>query len=275
MNCGVFVMSSISARPQECGAPIGGSCAKVHGENPAVAIRASRIPLVPRLFRRRTVWLRTVWGTLLLSSIALTGLVLAARAVGGFLFINEPAHGRDGHGARVLVVEGWLDEDSLDDAAAAFRRGGYERIVTSGGPIDSWREESTAKTFAERAAGYLQRHGLADVPVAIAPSPPTEEDRTFLSAVVVRDWIRREGLTPNAIDVFSVGVHSRRSRAVYRLAFGPSVDVGMLAATPRSYDLTHWWRTSHGTKTVLDEALSLAWTTCCFWPPAPGAAGER
>ena len=230
---------------------------------------------MPRLFRRRTVWLPTVWGALLLSLIALAAIVLAARALGGFLFVNESSHGRDGRGAHVLVVEGWLDEDSLDDAAAAFRHGGYERIVTSGGPIDSWREERTAKTFAERAAGYLQRHGLADVPVGVAPAPPTEKDRTFLSAVVVRDWIRREGLTPDAIDVYSVGVHSRRSRAVYRLAFGPSVDVGMLAATPRTYDIAHWWRTSHGTKTVLDEALSLAFTTCCFRPPAPGSVEGR
>jgi hypothetical protein len=49
----------------------------------------------------------------------------------------------------------------------------------------------------------------------------------------------------------------------------------MLAATPRTYDLEHWWRTSQGTKTVLGEALSLAWTACCFWPPAPGAAANR
>ncbi len=226
---------------------------------------------MPALFRRRTVWLPTLPGTLLVFVIAATAIVLAARAAGFYLFVNEPAHGRDGRPARLLVVEGWLDEDALDDAAIAFRHGDYERIVTSGGPIDSWREGQTATHYAERAAGYLKHHGLADVPIAAASAPASAQDRTFLSAVVVRDWVRREGLNPDAIDVYSDGVHARRSRMVYRLAFGPSVAVGMLAATPRKYDLEHWWRTSQGAKTVLDESLSLVWTACCFWPPAPGS----
>lgn len=230
---------------------------------------------MPALFRRRTVSLPTLSGALLLLAIAATAFLLAARAAGFYLFVNEPAHGRDGRGARLLVVEGWLDENALDAAAAAFRQGRYERVVTSGGPIESWREGQTATNFAERAADYLKRHGLADVPVAAVPAPATEQDRTFLSAVVVRDWIRREGLNPDAIDVYSSGVHARRSRMVYRLTFGPSVEVGMLAAIPRSYDLEHWWRTSQGTKTVIDETMSLAWTACCFWPTATGSHDER
>ena len=228
-----------------------------------------------RLFRRRTVWLPTWWGTMLIAAIAATAIVVAARGAGRYLFVNEPAQGRDGRGARLLVVEGWLDEDALVDAAAAFRQGRYERVVTSGGPIESWRERQTATNYAERAADYLKRHGLADVPVSAASAPKSDQDRTFLSAVVVRDWIQREGLRPEAIDVYSAGVHARRSRMVYRLAFAPSIEVGMLAATPRNYDLGHWWRTSQGTKSVLDEALSLAWTTCCFWPPEAGPNDER
>jgi hypothetical protein len=231
--------------------------------------------LVPRLFRRRTIWLPTLSGTLLIVAIAAAVIVAAARSAGEYLFVNEPAHGRDGHGARLLVVEGWLDEDALVAAAAAFRQGRYERIVTSGGPIESWREGQTATNYAERAADYLRRYGLADVPVAAASAPASTQDRTFLSAVVVRDWIQREGLRPEAIDVYSSGVHARRSRMVYRLAFAPSVEVGMLAATPRNYDLEHWWQTSQGTKSVLDETLSLAWTACCFWPPEAGSHEER
>ena len=230
---------------------------------------------MPRLFRRRTVWLPTLFGTLLSIAVVAASVVVAARGAGGYLWVNESAHGRDGRGARLLVVEGWLDEDELGDAIAAFRRGGYERVVTSGGPIDGWHEGQAATNFADRAAGYLTRHGLADAPVAVASAPASAQDRSFLSAVVVRDWIRREGLTPDAIDVYSAGVHARRSRMVYRLAFGSPVEIGMLAATPRSYDLEHWWRTSQGTKAVLDEALSLAWTACCFWPPPPGSHEER
>ena len=197
---------------------------------------------MPRLFRRRTVWLPTLWGTLVFVAVAAVVIVVAARGAGAYLFVNEPAHGGDGRGARLLVVEGWLDETELGDAIATYRQGRYERVVTSGGPIDNWREGQTATNFAERAAGYLKRHGLADAPVAAASAPPSAQDRTFLSAVVVRDWIRHEGLKPDAIDLYSAGVHARRSRMVYRLAFGPSVEIGVLAATPRNYDLDHWWQ---------------------------------
>ena len=226
-------------------------------------------PRVPALFRRRTVWWPTLTGALVLLVIATLAIVLAARQAGEWLHVDEPAHGGDGRGARVLVVEGWLDEDALDAAVVAFREGRYERVVTSGGPIEGWREGQTASNFAERAAGYLKRHGLADVPVDAAPTPAIPQDRTFLSALVVRDWIRRRGLAADAIDIYSDSVHARRSRAVYRLAFGPNVEVGVRAARPRTYDLARWWRTSQGTKSVLDETISLTWTTCCFWPTVP------
>ena len=55
------------------------------------------------------------------------------------------------------------------------------------------------------------------------------------------------------------------------MAFGPGVEVGVLAAPPRRYDVERWWLTSEGAKTVLGELLSLAWTKCCFWPAAPTA----
>jgi hypothetical protein len=239
---------------------------------PAAPQGASR---VPSLFRRRHVWLPTLWGTLLLSALAAALATFALRHLGSYLAVDAPAAGRDGGGARTLVVEGWLDDDALDDAIAVVARGRYERVVTSGGPIESWREGPAWPDYAERAADYLRRHGVSRVPVTAAPAPKSAQDRSFLSAVVVRDWLRRQGGGVDAIDLFSAGVHARRSRLVYRLAFGPDVEVGVFAARPRRYPLERWWATSDGAKSVLDEAIGLAWTSCCFWPPAPGSHEER
>ena len=110
--------------------------------------------------------------------------------------------------------------------------------------------------------------------VAVA-APESAQDRTFLSAVVVRDWLRRQGDTIDAVDLFSGSVHARRSRLVFRMAFGPEVDVGVFAAAPRRYALERWWTTSEGVKAVLGEAISLAWTACCFAPPTPGSHEGR
>jgi hypothetical protein len=230
---------------------------------------------VPSLFRRRQVLLPTIWGTLLLSALFVALAALALRHLGGYLAPNEPATARDGGAVRTLVVEGWLDEESLDEATAVIARGRYERVVVSGGPIETWRDEYRFATYAERAADYLRRHGVGAIPVVAVAAPASAQDRTFLSAVVVRDWLRQNAVAADAIDLFSGGVHARRSRLVYRIAFGPEVAIGVFASSPRPYRLERWWSTSDGAKTTVGELLSLAWTKCCFWPGPPGSHEER
>ena len=229
---------------------------------------------MPALFRRRQVWLPTWQGALLLVVVVAAASLIALRHLASYLAAQDPATTRDGGGARTLIVEGWLDEDSLEAAIAVIGRSRYERVIVSGGPIDGWREGQSWPTYAERAADYLRRHGVASIPVVAVAAPESAQDRTFLSAVVVREWLRRQGGTIDAVDLFSGGVHARRSRLVFQMAFGPEVDVGVLAAAPRRYALERWWTTSDGVKAVLDEAISLAWTACCFAPP-PGSHEAR
>jgi hypothetical protein len=231
---------------------------------------------VPTLFRRRHVWLPTLWGiVVLLGAFAAIAVALVANAP-TFLAVTEPARGATGNGARILIVEGWLEDRELDQAVVVFRSGHYERIVTTGGPMGSWVGVSLPwKTYAERAARYLAAHGLADAKIDPVPAPPSAQDRTFLSAVVVRDWAARQQVRLDAVDLFSVGVHARRSRMMFRAAFGPPVEVGVISAQPVYYDPQHWWKTSSGAKLVLGESISLVWTACCFWPPAVGSYEER
>lgn len=228
---------------------------------------------MPALFCQRQVWLPTAWGLLILVLAAAAMAALLATQANRFLAISEPVRQPDGRGARVLVIEGWIGEPDLDQAVQMFRRGGYERIVTSGGPIPSF---STFATYADRAADYLRRHpGLRGVAVDAVPSPATRQDRTFASAVWVRDWAARTGVRMDSLDVLTHDVHARRTRAVFRLAFGPQVPVGVIATPALEVDMVHWWTNSHAFKSTLGETLSLAWTTCCFWPAASGSHEER
>ena len=231
---------------------------------------------MPALFHRRHVWLPTVWGAVLgLVALAAIAVALIANAP-GYLAVTEPARGANGKGARVLIVEGWMDDRELDQAVAVFRRGHYERIVTTGGPIETWVGLPVPwKDYAERGARYLAAHGLADATIDAVPAPASAQDRTFLSAVVVRDWAARRQVRLDAVDLLSVGVHARRSRMMFRAAFGPGVEVGVIAARPTFHDTQRWWKTSGGAKVVLGESISLAWTACCFWPPAVGSREER
>ena len=98
---------------------------------------------------------------------------------------------------------------------------------------------------------------------------------SFLGAVMVREWAKRSGLTFKSLDVFSSGAHARRSRLLYRLAFGPTVEVGVFAARSSDYDANAWWRTSAGVRDVLEQAIGLLWVKCFFRPPPPGSHEER
>jgi hypothetical protein len=231
---------------------------------------------VPALFRRRHVWLPTLWGAALVLAVLAAIAVSLIAAAPAFLAVTERARGPDGNGARVLIVEGWMDDRELDQAVALFRSGHYERIVTTGGPLESWIGVPVPwNDYAERGARYLAAHGLADATIDAVPAPASAQDRTFLSAVVVREWAARRRIRLDAFDLLSVGVHARRSRMMFRAAFGPEVEVGVIAAQPALHDTQRWWKTSVGAKVVLGESISLAWTACCFWPPAPGSREER
>ncbi len=224
----------------------------------------------PRLYRRREIWLPTLWGLLLLLAIAAalsTGLAVSAYAL---LAPQVPAPG-----ARTLVVEGWIDRAELRQAAATARKGRYDRVLTTGGPIEPEIDVGDRKNLAARAAAELRAIGLTEVPVIAVPAPASAQDRSYLSAVMVREWLAQNDPALSALDLYSAGVHARRSWLVYRMALGDGVEVGVLNARPTGYDPPRWWTSSTGVKTVIGEALSLAWTKCCFWPAPKGSHEER
>src|SRR5207249_446895 len=151
------------------------------------------------LLRRREIWVPTIWGWLALALVAATGVVTLADRLHDFLAVTEPV------GARVLVVEGWLGAHELNEAAKTFQAGGYQRVLTTGGPIHGWPERGG--TFAEFAADYLKTRGVPAAAVTAVPSPMTPQDHTYYSALMVREWAKRSGVTLEALDVFSQDTH--------------------------------------------------------------------
>jgi hypothetical protein len=217
-----------------------------------------------RLLRRQNVWLPTVWGWLVLLVAGAALVTLAVRNVYAFLAPNEPV------GGQLLVVEGWMPTAELDQVLAIYRAGGYERVVTNGGPNENGVDRETAGSFADGARDYLIHHGLPKDAVVAVPAPNTAQYRSYLNAVMVREWAERSGFTVDALDVLSSGVHSRRSWLLHSKAFGPRFRVGIISATPSLYDPKAWWRTSAGAKEVITESIAWLWTEL-FFHPGPSA----
>jgi hypothetical protein len=222
-------------------------------------------------FRHKTVWFPTVLTSLLLCAAVVLALLMLIKQSYPWLALNAPARGKDDTGASTLIVEGWLDESELAQVVAALHNRHYQRVLTTGGPIAAWSDVGGWKTFAARSAAYLSPR--TSLPVIALPAPESSQERTYLNGLMVRAWQQQSGTRLEAVDVYSAGAHARRSRMVYRMALNmrseQQTEVGVLAAIAPGFDAQHWWRSSIGVKTTLGEALSWAWTACCFWPAPP------
>lgn len=67
------------------------------------------------------------------------------------------------------------------------------------------------------------------------------------------------GIRAEGMNIFTAGVHARRSRMVYARVFAELDPIGVVAYPPDSYDPDGWWKSSEGFKSVLDESLSLTY----------------
>jgi hypothetical protein len=222
----------------------------------------------PALFRRRSLLLPTLTGWLLILLICGLGALYLFRGIADFLTVYEPAD------ADYLVIEGWMNKDELDQSLDYFNSADYRLAIIVGGPISN-DFHGIDTNEAERAAGYLRGRGLAQDQSVVIPTPYSAQNRTFLNAVMTREWFARQGIELSRLDVFSSHVHTRRSRDLYQLAFGDEVTVGVIPSRPDNFDPAYWWRSSDSGKLVAIEFAGWLLVKCCFHPGEPGSHLEK
>ncbi len=211
----------------------------------------------------------TISGWFFLLLIFVATCIFLANNLYAFLAPNAPV------GARVLVVEGWLGPEELEQVIQTFKNGKYERIVTTGGPVTGWLGVNHETDYAKLAADYLAHHGVSRDLISAVPAPKSAQERTFLSAVMFRESTQRLGISLDSVDVFSSGPHARRSRLLFQMALGQKVRIGVLSARPGEFDPDAWWRTSAGVEQMFFQSFGYLWVKCCFWPGPPGSRQEK
>ncbi|MBL9136435.1 MAG: YdcF family protein [Verrucomicrobiales bacterium] len=161
--------------------------------------------------------------------------------------------------AKFLVVEGWLPDYALEAAIREYRRGGYEQLFTTGGPLEQGSYLKEFQTYAELARNTLLRLGLSTNEVKAVPNNTWQRNRTFAAALALGDHCQRSGIALTAINLVSVGPHTRRSGLCFRRALGRNVEVGLIAIDTQDYDVDRWWKFSQGVKDVVGETFSVAY----------------
>jgi hypothetical protein len=149
-----------------------------------------------------------------------------------------------------------MPDDALASALVGFKKGSYRMLYVTCGPIELGNHLSSYQSYAELGAATLSRIGMpADILQAI-PGPRAVKDRTYTSAIALRDWQRANGITPTRYLVISLGPHARRTRLLFEMAMGERTEVGITAVREHDYDEDHWRRSSVGVRTVTGEAIA-------------------
>jgi len=209
--------------------------------NPA---RLSRAP-----FHRATLWLPTWRLTIpVLLGLSLI-LFISVRSTHAFLSLNAPVE------ANILVVEGWAPDYALVEAVQEFERGDYALVVASGGPLERGSLVTGYDTYAELAEASLKKLGMKSEDLIAAPAEKVFRNRTFVSAVSVRELLAERAIEITGVNVVSVGTHARRSWIVYTKVLRDTCPVGVISLAPRDYDPDRWWTSSDGVKTTLTETI--------------------
>jgi uncharacterized SAM-binding protein YcdF (DUF218 family) len=172
-----------------------------------------------------------------------------------------------------LVVEGWIHEYAIRAAVDEFRKGSYQRVFSTGGPVvGNGGYVNDYQTSASVGAGLLKKQGLPAEVVQIVPSHVLDRDRTYGSAVALGWWLRNHNLNIAGLNVVTEGAHARRTRLMFQKALGKGVAVGIIAVPNPDYDRRRWWLYSDGVKEVSSEALAYVYSRLLFHPSASSSA---
>lgn len=213
------------------------------------------------MFDRKQRWSLSWRGRLIVASVVLLAGALVLKGVYPFLAITNRTN------ANILVVEGWIHEYGIRAAIKEFRSSRYERVFTTGGPVvGSGGYINDFYTSASVGADLLKRCGLPDESVQMVPSRVMDRDRTYGSAVALRNWFRDHNVATSSINIVTEDLHARRTRLLFQKAFGDKVAVGIIAIPNPDYDARRWWHYSAGLKEVVSEGAAYVYARLFFYP---------
>jgi len=200
-----------------------------------------------RMFARRSVWWPTAFGWLTL------GAFFLLPAFGWWLWGERFLSATQREAPDVLVVEGWIGLAGVAKAKIEFESGHYSKIVTVGSATNNrWGRKQW--NYAELAHDELVRLGLSPENIVVAAVPTLENQRTFASAIYAQRALSRAGIHPKSVNVFTLGVHARRSRLVFQKVFSSQVPVGCISWWPAAYGPESWWQSSERATDMIKES---------------------
>jgi hypothetical protein len=119
----------------------------------------------------------------------------------------------------------------------------------------AWLNQSSAHELAQK----LVRRGIADSLIIPVSSIRKYKSKTYTNGLDVIHWIEgHPQLEIQAINIFTLGSHARRSLLSYQKAFDKQpVELGVISCHDIYINQTNWWKSWKGVKEILYETTGL------------------
>lgn len=213
-----------------------------------------------KLFKNITCQRPTLTGWLLIIFTIVIVLDVMLKNVYGFLTVNEPVK------SKTMVIEGWIPDYSVKKALKLFKEDHYKNLIVTGTPIKHWQLLTDFTNVADATAAMIKKLGFRDTIYLAAIPSNIIRDRTYTTAIVTKTIFEQHPDWEKSFNIYSVGVHSRRSRLLFDKAFGDNYKIGIYADRDISFDPEHWWTSSKGFRNVGNELLAYFYVRFFFHP---------
>ena len=212
------------------------------------------------LINRRERWGLSGYGWMFLLLIMFATLYAGFRQLFSTL---APVH-REQTG--ILVLEGWVSDYLFRDVISEFKTGHYTLLITTGTPLENGDFLAAYHNTAEIAGRSLIKLGFDSTKLVMVATDEYRNERTYNSAVRLKQWLRANHPEIRAINVMTMGVHGARSQLLFQKALGDAVRVGIISVANSYYGPDSWWKTSKGFRETMNEAIGYFYVSFFFRP---------
>jgi hypothetical protein len=174
------------------------------------------------------------------------GLISIVFVASSIIFLHDFLCLNKAYSSGTLVVEGWIPDISLNEIPFIYFSGNYKMLVVVGGPIISQQTRKNGLTAADRAKSRLIEKGIEKDSIFLVQYTEGQYHHTYRSAIALKDWLSKSNPDSHFIDIYTVGVHARKSYITFKRVLSPYYEVGVLSGKPLYYCPQTWFLSKKG-----------------------------
>jgi hypothetical protein len=168
--------------------------------------------------------------------------------------------------AKILVVDGWMNDSLFSEAVVKFKKGNYSLVLVPGSNMDRSLFFPGMKSVGEASSVVLMYKGIPPEKIVPVYFKKVAKDRTYQSALAIKNWLKTNKHQNVSLNLFTQSTHARRSWFLYKKAFNGEFNIGIIASQPDDYNPKRWWKTSNGVRSVIDESIAYLYAILFFHP---------